>query len=137
MSSRTIKSSESDKNPVVVIKRKIVKQKTGGQLLQQAQKLEDVSHVSEKQRSPVDFVKTSYVSGLKTQLLVPSVSAPAHRLYEIFGEPTRLLHDAVEWVVRIPTKEVLRIVLTNRRTEVWGFVLTKTVESWVKRLGSV
>jgi len=97
-------------------------------------KYADPSHESEKPRNPVEFRKTSFSKGFCSVPLWPSTPLTARHVRILFGEPTRICSDHVEYVLQIPTREVVKLVLTNNRVAVWGFQKTPTLERWVDRL---
>jgi hypothetical protein len=118
---------------VFVVKRKLRRPKTGDAILDSVKQYEDPSFDIEKSRSPVEFSRASYACGFHMKLLLPEVKIAHFRLQEVFGEPTRITQEAVEWVLKLPTKEVIKITLASK-VELHGFNMTKSIEKWVERL---
>lgn len=119
---------------VFVVKRKLRRPKTGAAFVADAKKYADPSHESEKPKNPLNFRRASYAKAFETKPLWTNLKITSRHISELFGEPTRILHDGVEYVVQLPTREVLRILVGAKGVSVWGFNKTLTVESWVERL---
>lgn len=123
-----------DGRPVIVIKRKIRKYKPIAALVKETEKYVDPSHESEKPKNPLNFVRASFAKGFRTKPIWENIRiSPAH-LKNIFGEPTRICHDHLEWVIKIPNKQILKIVVTHKDVTIHGFEKTQEVEKWVSRL---
>jgi len=121
--------------PVIVIKRKLRRPKTVSEILINAQKFRDPSHASEKPRNPLEFVKTSYAKGLWARPLWERVSLTPVHVQSLLGDPTRILSTGLEWVVKIKSKEVLKVVINNRGiVSIHGFNRTENLDKWVERL---
>lgn len=118
---------------VLVIRRKTRRKKTSAEIIRDLKQYEDPSYECDKVRNPLDFAKTSYTKGFSTKPLWPSTRlTPAH-VASLLGGPTRLYQGDTEWVVRIPSREVLKVVASGRGVSIWGFNRTATVEAWVDR----
>ena len=121
--------------PLIVIKRKLRRPKTVSEILADAQKYRDPSHASEKLRNPLEFTKTSYAKALMAKPLWDRVSLTAAHVQSILGEPTRILSVGLEWVVKIKSKEVIKVSASARGiVSIWGFNKTEAIEKWVERL---
>lgn len=118
---------------VLVVKKKNRRPKTGNQILEKVKQYDDPSFDIEKIGSPVEFTRASFTSGFQMKVLWPEVKISGFRLREILGEPTRINRSSVEWVVKIPTKEVIKIILSSK-IEIHGFNITKSIQKWVERL---
>ncbi len=121
--------------PLIVIKRKLRRPKTVSEILVNAQKFRDPSHASEKPRNPLEFVKVSYAKALRSKPLWNSIPITVIHLRSLFGEPTRILaNQTIEWVVKLKTKEVLKIEWAQGKSSIHGFNKTESIEVWVNRL---
>jgi len=121
---------------VLVIKRKL-RRKTGDQIIESVKKYEDPSFEIEKPKNPMDFTRASYAAGFRMKVLWSDIKISNFRLKEILGEPTIIGKNSIEWVIRIPTKEVIKLVLlSSSKVEIYGFNITKSIEKWVGRLES-
>lgn len=119
---------------VIVIKRKLrQKPKTTQDLLADIKKYQDPSHESEKPRNPLVFQKTSYTKALKAQPLWLDTRVPSNHIHALLGEPTRAQSGYLEWVLKTGSKEIVKIVVSGKGTDIYGFNKTTTLESWVSR----
>jgi hypothetical protein len=119
---------------VVVIKRKLHRAKTGVEVAAD-RKYVDPSHESEKPRNPLDFRRTSYAKAFSANPLWPGVRLTSRHIRELFGEPTRICESHIEYVLQIPSREILKIVVSSRgAVSICGFQRTPTLEKWVERL---
>lgn len=121
-------------NGVTVIKRKSLRPKTGAAIAVESQKYVDPSHESERPRNPLAFTKITYTAALTAKPLWDSVPVTSQRIRQLLGDPTRICADRLEYVFRIPSREVLKVVLSSKGVSVHGYNRTPTVEKWVDRL---
>lgn len=120
---------------MIVIKRKRRRRKPTIEVLTATRGMQDPSHDSEKPVCPVSFEKISYSRVLSAKPLWEKVNIPVAYLQEHFGEPTRVANGIIEWAVKIlPSKHVLKLVVTPRGTHVYGYNRVPHVEKWVDRL---
>jgi hypothetical protein len=119
---------------VIVIKRKLHRAKTGEQVAAD-RKYVDPSHESEKPRCPLDFRRASYSKGFCSKTLWAEIRLTSRHIRELFGEPTRICESHIEYVLQIPSREILKIVVSSRgAVSICGFQRTPTLEKWVDRL---
>jgi len=126
-------TSAVDMTKVIVIRRRLRNRSVHEITKEVIGKIEPF-YESEKPRNPLEFVKTSYGKLLQSIPLWINLHIPEEHLFELFGEPTRFVGNSIEWAIKLPTKEVIKIVLKNRRTLVYGFTRNKNIEKWVNRL---
>lgn len=120
---------------VVVIKRKLRRPKTGAEVTTDAAKYADPSHESEKAKNPLDYRRASYAKAFCAQPLWTNARITARHIRELFGEPTRICQNHIEYVLQIPTREIVKLVVSCRgAVSIHGFNRTPTVEKWVDRL---
>ena len=121
-------------NGVIVVKRKS-RRKTGAQIMVESTKYADPSHESEKPRNPLEYRRTTYSKAFSTKVLWDRPKLTSRRIRELFGEPTRICQNSIEYVLQIPSREILKIVVSDRgAVTIHGFNRTPTVEKWVDRL---
>lgn len=121
--------------PVIVIKRKRRRSKAIKDLLQETyQNLDILSYESERPKNPLEFVKTSYAKALMAVLLVEKVPLSPSHIRGLFGEPSRIIGNRIEWVVKIPSRQVLKILLDPHGVFIYGFNRTPAVNKWIERL---
>lgn len=120
---------------VVVVKRKSHRAKSGADIVSESSKYADPSHDSEKPKNPLDYRKTTYSKALLAKPLWEKTRLTSRRIRELFGDPTRICQSRIEYVLQIPTREILKIVVSDRgAVTIHGFNRTPTVEKWVDRL---
>lgn len=119
---------------LIVIKRKLRRPKTGAEIATDIKHV-DPSHESEKPRNPLDFRRAAFSKACQTQVLWPTTRLTSRHIQQLFGEPTRICQSHIEYVVQIPSREILKIVVSARgAVSICGFNRTSTVEKWVERL---
>jgi len=116
----------------IVISRRRRLPKTGGEILVESCRY-DEPDMLEKPNNPLVFQKTSYAQALRAQNLWPKTLLTSGHIHQLFGPPTRVCFDHVEWVLKIK-KEVVKVVADQKGVSVWGFCKTPTLERWVNRL---
>jgi hypothetical protein len=122
-------------NGVIVVKRKSHRAKTGVDIVKESTKYADPSYECEKPKNPLDYRRTTYSKALLTKPLWTYTKLTSRHIRELFGEPTRICNSQIEYVLQIPTREVLKIVVSDRgAVTIHGFNRTPTVEKWVDRL---
>ena len=120
---------------VVVVHRKLNRAKTGAALNKQLDQYKDPSFECEKAQNPLDYVKTSYSKAMSAKLLFGGFNLSARHIRELFGEPTRICQSHLEYVLQIPTREIVKIVVDSKgAVTIHGFQRTQTLEKWVNRL---
>lgn len=121
-------------NGVIVVKRRS-RRKSGAQILVESTKYADPSHESEKPRNPLEYRRATYSKAFHTKALWDYTKLTSRRIRELFGEPTRICQNHIEYVLQIPSREILKIVVSDRgAVTIHGFNRTSTVEKWVDRL---
>jgi hypothetical protein len=119
---------------VVVIKRKLRRPTTVVAVANDT-KYEDPSHESEKPRNPLEFRRAAFSKAFCTKPLWSETRLTSRHIRQLFGEPTRICQSHIEYVVQIPSREILKIVVSCRgAVSISGFNRTPTVEKWVERL---
>lgn len=119
---------------VIVTKRK-KRLSTGVEIVRDSKKNADPSHESEKAKNPLDYRRAAYTKALTASLLWPETRLTARHIRELFGEPTRICESHIEYVLQIPTREVLKLVVSSRGpVSIYGFQRTPSLEKWVDRL---
>lgn len=126
---------KSEENKVIILYRTRRKPKTMETVMVEAQKYKDPSYECEKPKNPLEFTKTTWTKASAAQPLWKRTGlTPAH-CSELFGEPTRLFPNVLEWVMRIPPHgEVVKVSVKRGDVEIHGFRKTKTLDRWVNRL---
>jgi hypothetical protein len=120
---------------VIVIKRKLNRPKTAEAVIADSTKYADPSHESEKPKNPLEYRRASYAKAFRTKPLWPETRLTSRQVRALFGEPTRILSESIEWVVQIPSREIVKIVVSARGSvSVYGFNRTATLEKWVERM---
>lgn len=119
---------------VIVIKRKIRRPKKGQDLLKESERHADPSFECEKPKNPLNFTRASFAQGFRTTPIMENIRLSPSHIRNLLGEPTRVCADSLEWVVKIPSKEILKIVVNGRGVAVHGFNRTETVNKWIDRL---
>lgn len=119
---------------VIVVKAKLHRPKTGAALAAD-RKYADPSHDSEKPKNPLDFRRAAFSKGFQTSPLWAETRLTSRHIRELFGEPTRICQSHIEYVLQIPSREIVKIVVSCRgAVSICGFQRTPTLEKWVDRL---
>lgn len=120
---------------VVVAKRKLHRAKTGRDIAATMGEYKDPSHDSEKALNPLDYKRTSFVKAVATTPIWTNLRLSSRHIRELFGEPTRICKSHLEYVLQIPTREIVKIVVDSKgAVTIHGFQRTQTLEKWVNRL---
>lgn len=117
-----------------MIRRKLRRPRTGQTIVAEAAKYVDPSHDSDKAQNPLNFHRASYATAFCSQPLWATTSLTARHITQLFGEPSRICNSHVEYVLRIPSREILKIIVESSNVSIHGFNRTPTVERWVERL---
>lgn len=120
---------------VSVVRRKTRRPKTGIEVVEESKKYADPSFECEKPKNPLDFQRTTYSKALMAKVLWDRTRLTSRRIRELFGDPTRICESHIEYVLQIPTREVLKIIVNNKGgVTIHGFQRTASLEKWVDRL---
>jgi hypothetical protein len=120
---------------VIVIKRKLRRATKSGADVAADNKYMDPSHESEKPPNPLDFRRTSFAKAFRTKPIWTETRLTSRHIRQLFGEPTRICQNEIEYVLQIPSREILKIVVSSRgAVSICGFQRTATLEKWVERL---
>lgn len=123
-----------DGHKVFVVSRKSRKVKKISELIKETVRYVDPSHESEKPKNPFTFKRASYAKALRAKPLWTDIAiSPAH-IRNLFDDPTRVCADHLEWVIQLPSKEIVKLVINSRGVSVHGFNQTETIEKFVGRL---
>lgn len=123
-----------DGHRVFVISRKSRKVKKISELIKETVRYVDPSHESEKPKNPFTFRRASYAKALRAKPLWTDIAiSPAH-IRNLFDDPTRVCADHLEWVIQLPSKEIVKLEVSTKGISVHGFNRTKSLEKFVNRL---
>lgn len=123
---------EKTESGVIVIRRRMRK-KTVMEMTKEAVSNIEPTYESEKPRNPLEFTKTSYGKLIQAVPLWINLSIPLEHIFELFGEPTQITNDRLEWCLKLVNRQVIKIVVKGRNVSIWGFHKTSIVEKWVQR----
>lgn len=64
------------------------------------------------------------------RLLWDNIPVSSEYVKTVLGEPTQV-DSGVVWVIKIPTQEIIKIVIRQNAVSIWGFNKTKSIENWL------
>jgi len=134
MEGTALRTINIDGHKVSVITRKSRKVKKISELIKETVRYVDPSHESEKPKNPFTFKRASYAKAFRSKPLWTNIAITPSHIRELFNEPTRICADHLEWVIQLPSKEIVKLVITSRGVSVHGFNQTETIEKFVGRL---
>lgn len=118
---------------VTVVKRKSRRPPTSPVVEAQAPAL--TPSVPEKAKPPLPpYTRASFTTAIRSTPLWANLGGLTPTHIENFGEPTKVSEAGSEYVLRIPTREILKIVVKGGQVTIWGFHKTPSLERWIDRL---
>ena len=117
-----------DGQSVLVVKRRVRQKKDVSCVKNSPSCLE--TEPSPKSKNLIPFVRASFVEGAKMRLLWDNIPVSSEYVKTVLGEPTQV-DSGVVWVIKIPTQEIIKIVIRQNAVSIWGFNKTKSIENWL------